>query len=186
MPPRGVPREHLIDLYHLPDIASQHVAADGTDVVIGLGQRIVRLHWDPNVERWGGIILPNEPQASFRYEASMWLVRYLDGKARGASPEGLRMTDRRLAHFTFLLRLFDGHMAGAKQKELGALVDPEIAGLSAAAFDDSSERKYIRRCLSQVRRLVAGEYRSLLSGSYLFTPRKAAGPLLAGSTAGEG
>lgn len=64
-----------------------------------------------------------------------------------------------------LLRVLDGHHAGASRRELAAaLIDEEVRGYSAAEWVESRERKRISRWVKDAVELRDGGYIRLLRG----------------------
>ena len=163
----GFPYNALIDIEQLPEVSFRHEARDGIHLLIGRGNRVVRVRCEPGLHFWGGIVLTREVQEHTRVAVSRWFQRFLDGKAHGPSPEGAWLTPARQRLLNNLLRVFDGDQAGASQRELAqVLVSPGVRDFSAAAFQESAERKRIRRWLAKGKSIVAGGYRDLLRGQW--------------------
>ncbi|MCF8707919.1 DUF2285 domain-containing protein [Rhizorhapis sp. SPR117] len=134
-------------------------------MTIGIGRNVLRLRFEPGLSEPGAILLPPEPCARVRAQASIWFLRWLRGRSRVPSPEAARLTDFRRQRLQMLLQLLDGQNAGASPRELAELlIDPSLSSLSAAAWADCSERKKIGRWTKEANWLVRSGYRDLLQG----------------------
>lgn len=163
--PHGFGQETAITPEDLCGVVARFPAGDGLHIVIGEGRSILRLRFEPGLPNYGSVLLPLEPLAQTRTEASQWFLRWLRGRARSPSPEGACLTTFRRNRLRTFLRLIDARRAGASPRELAErLIDPGLRSLSAAAWTDAGERKRIRRWIAEAERLVAGGYRDLLQG----------------------
>jgi hypothetical protein len=110
------------------------------------------------------IMLPIGAEPLTRLAAAERFCRRLLGKAVGP-PASLPPPCRR-QHLLMLLRVLDGHHAGASRRELAAaLIDDDVCGYSAAEWVESRERKRISRWVKEAIELRDGGYIRLLRGS---------------------
>jgi hypothetical protein len=65
-----------------------------------------------------------------------------------------------------LLAVLDAHLIGESTRAIGtSIVAPRLAGIGAAAWKASSERRRVQRLIGEALALARGGYRSLLSGT---------------------
>lgn len=109
------------------------------------------------------VMLPIGPDPLARLASAARLCRRLIGMAAG--PPALRPSPFRRRHLLTLLRVLDGHHAGASRRELAAtLIDGEVRHYSAAEWVESRERKRIGRWINEAVELRDGGYIRLLRG----------------------
>lgn len=161
-----------IALTSIGAVTQRYETGETAHLVVGQGDRIVRLCCERGIDIWGGVMMPPGLQNSKRIETSRWL---LDRITRGIdipSPEGSFFSPALAHHLATLLRLLDGIEAGANQRELATLlIDPDLATFKGA-FPGSGPAKKIQRWRSDALWLVNGGYRRLLSGEWPPIPRR--------------
>ena len=109
------------------------------------------------------MILPIGTNPFTRLAAAERFCRRLLGMAAG--PPALRPSPFRRRHLLTLLRVLDGHHAGASRRELAAaLIDGDVRHYNAAEWTESRERKRIGRWIAEAVELRDGGYMRLLHG----------------------
>lgn len=96
-----------------------------------------------------------------RLAAAERLRRRLSGLKTGPPPLPLTLLQQR--RLLIMLRAWDGRLSGAKARDLAALlIDPKVAGYSAAEWSDSRQRRLVSRWIKAARLLIECDYRRLL------------------------
>ena len=109
------------------------------------------------------IMLPVGDGLGPRFTEAERLRRHLRGLPAG--PPALLVPPARRRYLRTLLRVVAGRQAGVRARELAAvLIDPKVREYSAAAWDDSAERRQIGRWTIAAFELVNGGYIRLLRG----------------------
>jgi hypothetical protein len=109
------------------------------------------------------IMLPVGDGLGPRFTEAERLRRHLRGLPAG--PPALLVPPARRRYLRTLLRVVAGRQAGVRARELAAvLIDPKVREYSAAAWDDSAERRQIGRGTIAAFELVNGGYIRLLRG----------------------
>lgn len=109
------------------------------------------------------LVIPNGPYRGIRLAAAQRLHRHLRGVLSGLSP--LLLSDKAREHHRWLLRALDARLAGAKPREMAAIMIGEhVRDFNAAEWCDSRERRRISRWNAAATRLMTGGYLQLLCG----------------------
>jgi hypothetical protein len=83
--------------------------------------------------------------------------------SRGAVDPGPSAFQRQ--RLALLVKILDAVLAGQTVRTIGTtLVAPRLAGIGAAAWKASSERRRVQRMIGEAKALVRGGYRALLAG----------------------
>lgn len=116
-----------------------------------------------SLDRPLAVVLPIGTDPLARLASAERFCRRLLGMAAG--PPALSPSPFRRRHLLTLLRVLDGHHAGASRRELAAtLIDLEVRHYSAAEWTESRERKRIGRWIAEAVELRDGGYIRLLRG----------------------
>ena len=107
------------------------------------------------------LLIPNGPYRAIRLAAAQRLHRHLRGLVSGLPP--LLLSDKARDHHRWLLRALDARLAGAKPREMAAImIGDHIRGFNAAEWCDSRERRKISRWSAAATKLMTGGYLRLL------------------------
>lgn len=107
------------------------------------------------------LLIPNGPYRGIRLAATQRLHRHLRGLVSGLPP--LLLSDKARDHHRWLLRSLDARLAGAKPREMAAIMIGEhVSDFNAAEWCDSRERRKISRWCDAATKLMTGGYLRLL------------------------
>lgn len=153
-----------IDIGTLGDMRSDVMLGDAMHVAVPDPQGDLSIWMFARSGKPMAVVLPFDDGLNARYAEAERLRRRLRGIAAG--PPSLIVPPSRRAHFRMLLRVLDGRQAGARSRELAAvLIDPEVRHYNAAEWSDSAERRQIGRWTAAAFELMNGGYLRLLRGA---------------------
>lgn len=110
-----------------------------------------------------GVFLPLDRNLPVRLKAIARFHQHMLGQPTGPPPLLVPPVTRQ--RHIMLMRVLDGHLAGARAKELAAvLIDPDVLGYNAAEWADCRQRKRINRWIVEASELMNGGYLRLLRG----------------------
>jgi len=153
-----------IDIEALGDIRSDLMVGDAMHIGVPDPQGDLSLWLFTRPGRSMAVVLPFGEGLNARYAEAERLRRRLRGI--GAGLPSLIVPPSRRAYFRMLFRVLDGRQAGARSRELAAvLIDPDVRQYSAAEWSDSAERRQIGRWTASAFELMNGGYLRLLRGA---------------------
>jgi hypothetical protein len=160
--PAALPEAGPLDLAATGSITTQLAVSRGSYTVLADPQGD---HHVWQLARTGAplaLLIPNGPYRAIRLAAAQRLHRHLRGALSGPPP--LLLSDKAREHHRRLLRSLDAGLAGAKPREMAAIMIGEhVRGFNAAEWCDSGERRKINRWCAAATRLMTGGYLQLLS-----------------------
>lgn len=152
-----------LDMKRLGAIRARMKIGDFLHVILADQEGDEHLWVSGSLDRPLAMMLPIGTDPFTRLASAERLCRRLLGMAAG--PPALRPPPFRRRHLLTLLRVLDGHHAGASRRELAAtLIDVEVRHYSAAEWTESRERKRIGRWIAEAVELRDGGYIRLLRG----------------------
>jgi hypothetical protein len=144
---------------------SAHEDGDCRHLVIDAdGIRYRLLLWRTAVSDRLAVLLPATADPA-RIVAADAVRALLAGAPPRLSPV-LAPTAFQRRRLVLLLAVLDAHRAGETGRAIGtSIVAPRLAGISAAAWKGSGERRRVQRLIGEALGLMHGGYRALLSGA---------------------
>lgn len=149
----------------LPDVApsAEFDAGDARHLVLDIVGVRHRLHVRTAALRAPlAILLPplGDPLRAVACETARRMFARLSTAEPASAMRPSALQHQRLA---LLLRVLDGSLAGAGNREIGLrIVYPWLAGTDAVAWKSSGERRRVQRLVAEARDLAASGYRDLL------------------------
>lgn len=141
--PEGTTKRAQDGLHHLLDAGGKH--------------RLQILQSDSDDDALVAIV-PLDQDGFARLDAVFRLLAQLHGRVL---PDDKRLTGQKRLRAKRMLQAYDGHMARASQREIAEVVF-RLSRVSRDEWQSAPERFAVMALLRDARRMVAGEYRTLL------------------------